>query len=94
MKKFIVLFLAFIMTMSVAANAAADTADYLINAVKNPCVAAVGGEWTVIGLARSSCDVDDAYFEKYYANVLSYVKSKTAYYTPVSIRNIQGLFLR
>ena len=76
MKRFLSLFLAFIMTMSVAANAATDTADYLINAVKNPCVAAVGGEWTVIGLARSGYDVDDAYFEKYYANVLSYVKSK------------------
>jgi len=67
--------------MLLAVNAAADTyitdtAEYLINTVKNPTVSSVGGEWTVTGLARSGFDIDSKYFEEYYHNVLNYVKSK------------------
>lgn len=52
------------------------TADYLINTVKAPTIASVGGEWTVIGLARSDENVPKSYFDTYYANVSSVVKNK------------------
>ena len=52
------------------------TAQYLYSAVTNPTVASVGGEWTVIGLAESSADIPDEYFDRYYKNVEEYVKSK------------------
>lgn len=81
MKKSAALILSLIIILGVAVNAAAidsldDTAYYLINTIDNPTVASVGGEWTVIGLARCGLDIDDAYFENYYANVQNYVKSK------------------
>lgn len=81
MKKVTTLILSLIMVMSMAVNAAAidiydDTAKYLINTVDNPTVASVGGEWAIIGLARSGLDINSKYFENYYANVENYVKSK------------------
>lgn len=82
MKKTVSFILSLIMiVMSVAVNVTATDglalcADYLMKTVNNPTVASVGGEWAVIGLARSGIDVDDRYFEKYYTNVLNYVKTK------------------
>ncbi len=82
MKKIVSLILSLtIVIMSMAVNVTAIdslgfTADYLINTVKNPTVASIGGEWAVIGLARSGMRVDDEYFVNYYANVLNYVKLK------------------
>lgn len=52
------------------------TANYLIGTVKSPTIASVGGEWTVLGLARSGADVPRSYFDTYYANVTSVVKNK------------------
>ena len=52
------------------------TSEYLIGTVKSPTVASVGGEWTVIGLARSDASVPKSYFDTYYANVTSVVKNK------------------
>ncbi len=51
-------------------------AEYLIDTVKSPTIASVGGEWTVIGLARSDASVPKSYFDTYYANVTSVVKNK------------------
>lgn len=79
MKKITVLFLSFIIVVSTVPGVSAgygDTAEYLLKTVNNPVVSPVGGEWTVIALARSGIDIDSGYFEKYYANVISYVKSK------------------
>ena len=56
-------------------DAAIDsTAAYLLSVVKNPQVDPVGGEWAVMGLARSGYGVSDAYFENYYRTVEKYVK--------------------
>ena len=33
------------------------SAEYMLNAVKHPQVGSIGGEWAVIGLARSGYDV-------------------------------------
>lgn len=42
-----------------------DVARYVYEAAPSPQVAAVGGEWAVIGLARSECKVEEAYFSGY-----------------------------
>lgn len=52
-----------------------DTAAYMYKTVANPQVGSVGGEWAVLGLARSGYEVPEEYYEKYYAAVEAYVKS-------------------
>ena len=39
-------------------------AAYVLRTVKNPVVDSVGGEWAVIGLARSGYEVPSSYFDK------------------------------
>ena len=52
-----------------------DVGTYLYETVKTPVVSSVGGEWTVIGLARSGLDIPDKYFENYYQSVVKQLKS-------------------
>ncbi|ACT01337.1 S-layer homology domain-containing protein [Paenibacillus sp. JDR-2] len=52
------------------------TAAFLQKTVTDPVIASVGGEWTVLGLARSGMPVPDSYFAKYYSNVEQAVKEK------------------
>ncbi|WP_171056450.1 S-layer homology domain-containing protein [Paenibacillus sinopodophylli] len=54
----------------------ANTAAFMQNAVKNPIIASVGGDWTVLGLARSGVSVPDDYYAKYYANVEQTLKEQ------------------
>ena len=56
--------------------AVTETARYMLNAVKNPQVDSVGGEWAVIGLARSGYNVPDSYYADYYKTVEKYVKDR------------------
>ena len=56
--------------------AVAGAAAYMLKTVRNPQVDAVGGEWAVIGLARSGFDVPDSYYQSYYKTVEQYVKEK------------------
>ena len=51
-----------------------DTADYIYKTVSNPQVGSIGGEWAVLGLARSRADISDEYYQNYYKNVEDYVK--------------------
>lgn len=53
-----------------------DTAEYLVKTVDNPSVSAVGGEWTVIGLARYENSDCSQLFEKYYENIKNQLKSQ------------------
>lgn len=65
------LLLALALTLGLAVNASAavpegtlakavtDTAQYLYKTVKNPQVGSIGGEWAVLGLARSGYDVPE-----------------------------------
>ncbi len=80
MKKVISYLLCLIVTLSTAVNAAVDyyndTAQYLYQTVSDPQVGSIGGEWTVIGLARSDADIPQEYFDNYYAAALNYIKSK------------------
>lgn len=68
------IFLAWGVTGLAAGSAGLDaaveaTAAYVYTAVPRPQVSSIGGEWAVIGLARSGYDVPDSYFEEYYKAV-------------------------
>ena len=54
-------------------EAVQDTAEYMYRTVQNPQVWSIGGEWAVLGLARSGYDVPDSYYQDYYATVEAYV---------------------
>ena len=45
------------------------TADYLLHTVTEPVCGSVGGEWTVLGLARSGLSVDQSYYDGYYTRL-------------------------
>lgn len=49
---------------------------YIQRTVKMPQFGAVGGEWAIIGLARSGVAVPQKYWDTYYTNVETYVKHK------------------
>jgi len=78
----IILTIALILSLSITAfaadNAAIDTAinstaAYVYNIVKSPQVDSIGGEWAVLGLARSGYAVPDTWYEEYYKTVEAYV---------------------
>ena len=52
-----------------------DTAAYIYDTVSNPQVGSIGGEWAVLGLARSGYDVPEEYYQHYYSTVEKYVKA-------------------
>ncbi|MDY3282409.1 prenyltransferase/squalene oxidase repeat-containing protein [Dysosmobacter sp.] len=54
------------------AAAAARCASYLLSAVDAPQVGSVGGDWTVIALARGNAEVPQEYWERYFAAVKEY----------------------
>ncbi len=56
--------------------ALSDTAGYLCTAVAEPHVGSIGGEWAVLGLARSGYAVPAGYFQDYYARVEACVREK------------------
>ena len=55
-------------------DAVGKTAAYMLKTVKEPQVASIGGEWAVLGLARSGYAVPQEYWDDYYAAVESHVK--------------------
>lgn len=56
-------------------SAVTKSASYMLDAVKQPQVGSIGGEWAVIGLARSGYDVPQKYWDNYYAAVEDYVEN-------------------
>lgn len=68
------------LSLPIAAKAAtaADTYNktqkYLINTLTAPNVGSIGGEWGVLGLARSEANVASGFYDSYYSKVCSYVK--------------------
>lgn len=85
MKKYISILLILTILFSLSSEAfAIDTSkvdvtlegvgNYLYETVKEPAVGSVGGEWAVMGLARSDMDIPNEYFENYYQTVTKYVK--------------------
>ena len=77
-----ILTLAILLTLTVPTLAASSvqsevqgSAAYMLSAVKAPEVGSIGGEWAVIGLARSGYSVPANYYDDYYARVEKYVKN-------------------
>ena len=56
-------------------EAVAGSAAYILQTVKAPQVGSIGGEWAVIGLARSGREVPQEYWDHYYSTVEEYVRS-------------------
>ena len=61
--------------ISLLDEAVSDTAAYIIKTVASPQVGSIGGEWAVLGLARSELDLPEAYFKSYAAAAEAYVLS-------------------
>ncbi|MBQ2910943.1 MAG: hypothetical protein IJE55_01510, partial [Clostridia bacterium] len=75
MKKILSLMLVFTMLSSVSLAAdAASTAKFIAETVTVPSVGSIGGEWAVIGLARSGYDMPQEYWDSYYTRVLEYIE--------------------
>jgi hypothetical protein len=84
-KNWIAPLLAFVMLFSptlpaLAADSAAldsavgDAAAYMHKVVTKPEVGSLGGEWAVIGLARSGYDAPNSYYAAYYKAIEAYVR--------------------
>lgn len=82
----LLLVLVLLMSLNVTAAAAAVSNDkleqalngsaaYMLIAAKNPQVGSIGGEWAVVGLARSGYNVPQSYWDAYYTTVENYVKA-------------------
>lgn len=57
-------------------SAVEKTAAYLQETVSSPAIGSIGGEWTILGLARSGCDLPQTYVDTYYQNVVRQVQEK------------------
>ena len=56
-------------------SAVAGSAAYIYTSTPAPQVGSIGGEWAVLGLARSGYSVPEKYYRDYYARVEQYVRS-------------------
>lgn len=52
------------------------TSAVILKTVSKPEVSSLGGEWVILGLSRGEIKVPEKYYENYYKNVESAVKSK------------------
>ncbi len=53
-----------------------ETAAYIHQKVSDPQVASIGGEWALIGLARSDYKISEKYYEDYYKTLEKLLESK------------------
>lgn len=83
-RKFAALILAFSVLFSLAVPTFAassvqsevqSSAAFMLSSVKSPEVGSIGGEWAVIGLARSGYSVPADYYDEYYTRIEKYVKN-------------------
>jgi hypothetical protein len=59
---------------STLSSAVTGTAKYVYSTVSKPQVGSIGGEWAVLGLARSGYSVPEKYYQDYYDTVVKYVQ--------------------
>ncbi len=55
-------------------NILTKTARYIYETVENPQFGTTGGEWAVLGLARSNAEIPEEYYQLYYNNIKRYIK--------------------
>ncbi|WP_027400341.1 stalk domain-containing protein [Anaerovorax odorimutans] len=60
----------FAMAKTDVSNIITETAKYSLENVKNPSLGSIGGEWAIIGLARSGYNVPESYYEDYYNSII------------------------
>ena len=85
LKKWLVLMLVLALVMSMGACAKTEAQDpdaarsacaqVLMDHTTEPVCGSVGGDWVALGFARGDTDVPEAWFDRYYEAVESYVKS-------------------
>lgn len=63
-------------TSSQVSSAVTGTAGYVYRNTSAPAIGSIGGEWAVLGLARSGYSVPDKYYQDYYAGLEKYVVEK------------------
>ncbi len=56
-------------------SAVSGTAAFIYQTTPSPQVGSIGGEWAVLGLARSGYSVPEQYYQDYYATVEKYVQN-------------------
>lgn len=74
-------------------EAISETASLLMKTVENPVISQVGGEWTILGLARSGYAVPSEYYNKYKANVEKELTAKIGMLTSVKYTEYSRLIL-
>jgi hypothetical protein len=52
-------------------KSADKTAEYICDTIPEPTSGSVGGEWIIIGLVQSGCDIPKGYLDEYYENLCS-----------------------
>lgn len=57
-------------------TAIASVKEKLINVIPEPTTSSVGGEWLIIGLARSDLDINNNYFDTYCKNLYKILNEK------------------
>lgn len=74
-------------------NIISETALLLTKTVENPVISQVGGEWTILGMARSGYAVPIEYYNKYYSNVEKELAEKSGVLTSVKYTEYSRLIL-
>ena len=75
-KRILSLLMALTLCVSAFAASIDDVRAYILRSVTQPQIAAVGGDWAVLGLARGEGGVTTAYREMYLASVRETVRAK------------------
>lgn len=52
------------------------TAMYMYQSVSSPTIGAIGGDWLIMGLARSGAEISTEYYDNYFRNAEKYVKDR------------------
>ena len=86
-RRFLPLLLAMALLLSACGAAGAQTqlektAAYLTKTVSEPQNASVGGEWSVIGVARAGAKAPSGWFEGYYQRLCETVREKDGVLDP------------
>ena len=57
----------------ILAETVTKTGEFLRQSVAEPTFGSVGGEWLILGLARSDLEIKDEYYETYFQNLSTHL---------------------